>query len=283
MDQTKHIVSDSESKVIVTEDDCQRFAFGKNWEDFVRNSLTEERIEIATKHLLDFLEVSNLNGLSFIDIGSGSGIHSLAAYRSRAASIISFDVDPDSFKTSLIVSKEYGKDASKKWQVIQGSILDEDFLSSLPQADLVYSWGVLHHTGDLWKSISNSINLVKPGGRLYIAIYVKDKSSEFWIKIKKLYNRSNSIGKCILEFGYVLAFFAQAAFSFKLLHRIKYVLNYKKSRGMAFLTDVRDWLGGWPYQPATEKEICEYCQKLGLQLMKVKTGEANIEYLFKKP
>jgi SAM-dependent methyltransferase len=257
------------------------FSFGKNWEQFSRTNFSEERIEIARQHLLNFLDMRDLAGKYFLDIGCGSGIHSLAAFKSSAQRIASFDVDPYSVATTQKIHEMYGSPAN--WQIAQGSILEDTFLRTVEPADIVYSWGVLHHTGNVWQAIRNAATFLKPGSIFYIAIYDKTPDTPYWIDIKKKYNRSTGLGKKLMEFSYVWrAFFKTASLS-RVKQSFNYIKNYKKSRGMEFWTDVKDWLGGWPYEPATQEEICSFCEEtLGLERIKVKTGEANIEYLFKK-
>src|SRR5215213_8744027 len=127
-----------------------RFSFGKNWSDYVNESLDEERIAIAVVALQELLNLDNLRGQTFLDIGSGSGLHSLAAYRLGADEVISFDYDPDSVRTTEQLRAEAGSPTN--WQVLQGSILDEAVVEKY-HASIVYSWGVLHHTGAMWQAI----------------------------------------------------------------------------------------------------------------------------------
>jgi SAM-dependent methyltransferase len=159
------------------------FSFGKNWEQFVSANFTEERIEIARQHLLNFLETKDLEGKHFLDIGCGSGIHSLAAFKSAARSIVSFDVDPYSVATTKKIHEMYG--SPENWQIAQGSILDDNFIRAVELADIVYSWGVLHHTGNLWQAVKNAATFLKPGSIFYIAIYDKTPDTPHWIDIKK--------------------------------------------------------------------------------------------------
>jgi len=257
------------------------FAFGKNWENFINNYFSEERVAIAQKHILDFLEVKNLRGKYFLDIGCGSGLHSLAVLKAEAQKIISFDYDHSSVATTKKIHEMYGSPAN--WQIAQGSILDDNFIRTVEPADIVYSWGVLHHTGNVWQAIRNAATFLKPGSIFYIAIYDKTPDTPYWIDIKKKYNRSTWLGKKLMEFFYVWRTFFKTASLGRVKQSIAYIKNYKTSRGMEFWTDVKDWLGGWPYEPATQEEICRFCEgTLGLERMKVKAGEANIEYLFKK-
>ncbi len=257
------------------------FSFGKNWANYIRSHFSEERVQIAQQHILDFLECPDLQGKTFLDIGCGSGLHSLAAYKARAEKIVGFDFDPYSVATTQKIRELYGNPAH--WEIRYGSILDQHFITQIDPADIVYSWGVLHHTGDLWLAISNAATFLKPGSFFYIAIYEKNKDTDYWVAVKKTYNRCGRLGKKKMETAYVWRTFFKTKSLSTLLSSIKYIMGYKRSRGMAFWTDVKDWLGGWPYEPATREDICEFCEKeLGLKTIKVKTGEANIEYLFKK-
>ena len=262
-------------------EDKVTFSFGKNWQKFVERNFSDERVGISRVHLLDFLGLSDLQGKYFLDIGCGSGLHSLGAFRSGAGRIVGIDVDPFSVETSNRVREMSG--APPAWEVLHGSILDDAFVATVEPADIVYSWGVLHHTGDLWKAIGNAASLVKAGGLFYIAIYEKTEKSGHWIALKKEYNRASPLRKRAMELSYVYRhFFADRAPRY-VLESIRYMREYRKIRGMEFWTDIRDWLGGWPYEPATPGEVTGFCTgEPGLSTLKVKTGEANVEYLFRK-
>lgn len=252
------------------------FSFGKNWEKFVETHFTPERVDISRKHILDFLGMSDMTGKYFLDVGCGSGLSSLAAFKAGAARIVSFDVDPCSVKTTAKLCELQGN--PKTWTVLQGSALDNKFLATLEPADILYSWGVLHHTGAMWEAIENTMKLMRGDGLFYIALYTTGPKSGYWIRIKKEYNQASSFKKCLMEWGYVLRF---------ILGHLRHgqnplpeIFNYKKSRGMDFMTDVRDWLGGWPYEDTTVEEVQAFFEKHGFKQVNIKTGEANTEYLF---
>ncbi|MBP2673704.1 MAG: uncharacterized protein H6Q84_544 [Deltaproteobacteria bacterium] len=259
----------------------EAFSFGRNWDRFVREHYSDERVEISRRHLLDFLGMQDLSGKSFLDIGCGSGIHSLAALRSGASRIVSLDVDPFSMRATEWVRERAG--SPPVWEVHEGSILDPKFVSRLEPADIVYSWGVLHHTGNLWDAVRNAAGRILPAGLFYIALYEKTSESAYWIEAKQRYNCASAPGKRFMELGYVYRTFLRTKSPSILLRNLRYIRGYRASRGMAFWTDVRDWLGGWPYEPATPGEVTDFCERtLGLKTVKVKTGEANVEYLFSR-
>ncbi len=164
------------------------FNFGKNWSRFL-SVLNEERIEIAEQSLLAMFEVENFEEKTFLDIGSGSGLFSLAARR-LGARLVSFDFDPDSVACTLELKRRYFPD-DPNWRVERGSALDQSYLSSLGTFDLVYSWGVLHHTGAMWSAMENVLIPLKQKGQLYIALYNDQGwASRFWTWIKKTYNQT---------------------------------------------------------------------------------------------
>jgi 2-polyprenyl-3-methyl-5-hydroxy-6-metoxy-1,4-benzoquinol methylase len=259
-----------------------RFKFGKNWANYAQKNLTDENIQLAKTHIARFIESNTLEGKSFLDIGSGSGIHSLAANRLGASEIYSFDYDLDSVKTTLLSKKIEGDPAH--WQVEQGSILDKSFLEKLPSFDIVYSWGVLHHTGDMWLAIRNCATKLKQGGLLYISLYAKEAYPDYerWIDVKRMYNSSGSLRK-----NYLLAKETIRLLLGKLRNGeniIKYVHSYKEKRGMSFLHDQIDWIGGYPIEFSSKEEVIDFCAKdLGLQLKNISTGEGCSEFLFQKP
>jgi 2-polyprenyl-3-methyl-5-hydroxy-6-metoxy-1,4-benzoquinol methylase len=194
------------------QDSEQRFAFGKNWEQFVQEDFSPERVDKARARLLKSLRLEDLNSRTFLDIGCGSGIHSLAALQAGAAKVISFDYDADSVQTTQTLRNIAGN--PDHWTVRQGSVLDEGFMRSLETADIVYSWGVLHHTGKMWDAIKNACIPLKRDGVLFIALYSYttymngtlrgQPSPEQWLAIKQRYNRASATGKRVMETQHLL-------------------------------------------------------------------------------
>ncbi|RKY84732.1 hypothetical protein DRQ09_08200 [candidate division KSB1 bacterium] len=190
------------------------FDFGKNWQSFINNYLNDERIDEAKKSLCNFLEMENLKRKTFLDVGCGSGLFSLAAIKLGAEKVVSFDVDPYSVKCAEALYKNEGSPSN--WQIFEGSILDESLIKSIGTFDIVYSWGVLHHTGDMWKAIDNVCHLVKKDGLLYIAIYNRADGlaiypdgrfgpSKFWKFEKRIYSKLPLFLQNVIEF-FVMSF-----------------------------------------------------------------------------
>lgn len=265
----------------------ERFQFGQNWSQFLP-AIDEERIQQAEQSLKEMLEVDSLSGKTFLDIGSGSGLFSLAARR-LGARVHSFDFDPKSVYCTTELRKNYFRD-DESWKVQEASVLDGEFMKSLGQYDVVYSWGVLHHTGQLWAAMENAQQRVAPGGKLFIALYNDTGSqSARWYWIKKTYNGLP---------GILRSPFAAVVWlpnELKLLAKSVLTLNpklytdswtqYRQNRGMTKWRDIIDWVGGYPYEVSTPDEVFDFCRERGFQLTKLKCGRVGLgcnEFVFEK-
>ena len=162
---------------------------------------------------------------------------------------------------------------------MQGSALDSEFLDQLGRYNIVYSWGLLHHTGKMWAAIDNCIYLVNDDGIFFIAIY-NDQGikSHFWWMVKWLYNRLPRFLR--KPFAYTAGFFV--IFLMLLKHTIKLKLmvilgsnfDYKQSRGMSMLSDIDDWYGGFPYEFSTYEYLVDYVQSEGFELQNGKKASS---------
>jgi 2-polyprenyl-6-hydroxyphenyl methylase/3-demethylubiquinone-9 3-methyltransferase len=259
----------------------ERFAFGENWKSFLA-ILNEDRIEKAISSLRGMLDVEDLEGKTFLDIGSGSGLFSLAARRMGAA-VHSFDYDPSSVWCTAELRRRYFPD-DKKWEVERGSILDENFLKSLGQFDVVYAWGVLHHTGALWKSFELVTPLVKPkGGKLFLAVYNdQGPKSRRWRLVKRVYCKGPNVVKWLI-LGFVAVAFWGRLTLWDLV-RMKPFASWKgyyRDRGMSPWRDIVDWAGGYPFEVARPDHVFEFFRRRGFSLAKmVNRNGGNNEFVF---
>lgn len=237
-----------------------RFPFGANWRRFLA-TLTERRIQMAEDSLRERLQTSRLDGRSFLDVGSGSGLFSLAARR-LGARVYSFDYDNESVAcTRTLKERFFPGDAM--WHVSQGSILDRSYLAGLGMFDVVYSWGVLHHTGNMWQAIGNAVELVKSGGVLFIAIYNdQGRISRYWTAVKKLYNSSRVLRLLMTVVHMPYLYFGRMA-----ARTIRGRVGLE--RGMSLWYDMHDWLGGYPFEVAAAEHIVKYCGDRGLSLVRM--------------
>ena len=269
--------------------DDTRYEFGSNWRSYVEKALNERRVAHAVSSLKSFLEVEDLRGTAFLDIGCGSGLFSLAAHLLGAERVESFDFDADSVSTALELKARFAV-PDQRWSVRRGSVLDPDFMSSVASADVVYSWGVLHHTGRMWDAIDSAATKVLPGGRFAISIYNRvdrfPDSSKMWWHLKRTYTRSPVAVRRLMEGVYIGNFILTRLLTLRNPMRPIFDREGAGRRGMDFLHDVRDWLGGFPYEYATSGEVFGHVRRTtGFELAKLVNWEGNAcnELLFRRP
>jgi len=264
----------------------KRFEFGTNWQQFL-STIDDDRIAQAERSLINYLGIDNLAGKTFLDIGCGSGLFSLAAMRLRAKQVHSFDFDPRSVACGLELKRRYFPNTSH-WVLETGSALDTTYLEKLGQWDIVYSWGVLHHTGDMWIALGNVLPLVKEGGTLFISIYNdQGGASQRWHMVKAAYNKQ-LLAKWLIVSIFVPFFIARGALADLLRGKnpIRRYRGYRKNRGMSITHDWFDWLGGYPFEVAKPEQVFDFCHSRGFTLERLKTCGGGLgcnEYVFSKP
>jgi len=259
----------------------KRFEFGKNWRQFIK-VLTPERVAAAESSLISMLSCSTLRGKTFLDIGCGSGLFSLAARR-LGAQVHSFDYDLNSVSCTEELRRSYFPD-DDKWTVEAGSVLDLAYLLSLPKFDNVYSWGVLHHTGAIWQAIEKASTAVKERGLLFIALYNDQGGmSRRWAMTKKTYvslPRGAQPLLCACCFAWI---YWKRVVRGALRGR-PFETFENDYRGMSVWRDVVDWVGGYPFEVAQPGDVFEFLHGRGFQLVRMITthGSGCNEFVFRK-
>jgi 2-polyprenyl-3-methyl-5-hydroxy-6-metoxy-1,4-benzoquinol methylase len=263
-----------------------RFNFGANWRSFLE-TLSDERIAVAQKSLKDMLQLQDLTRKHFLDIGCGSGLFSLAAMRLGASEVLSFDYDTESVGCAKTL-KQWFFPGSSNWKIMRGDVLDEQFIKSLGAFDIVLSWGVLHHTGAIWKAMDNALAPVKNDGLFFIAIYNDQEMwSRWWMKVKQIHSK--------------LPTKLQPVYAGLFLPRLdgptmaKNMLNgklpwahwseYFQIRGMSRWHDIKDWIGGLPFEVAKPEEVFHFCKQRGFVLEQLTTcggGKGCNQFVFRK-
>ncbi len=261
----------------------ERFGFGANWSQYLAH-IDENRIETAKQSLLNMLKTENLSGQSFLDIGCGSGLFSLAAVR-LGAKVRSFDYDPDSVACACFLRGRFAP--ASDWDISGGSVLDSAFLGGLGRYDIVYSWGVLHHTGSMWNAIENATAMVARNGKLFLSIYHDSGlATRAWRAVKHTYVHSPPTLRKSIVYLALIRLWGPAVVRNLMSGRstIAAWRNYDQNgRGMSAWTDVVDWVGGYPFEAAKPEQIVRFLARLGFACqtsrLRPRTGCCN-EFIF---
>jgi 2-polyprenyl-3-methyl-5-hydroxy-6-metoxy-1,4-benzoquinol methylase len=263
----------------------ERYEFGKNWQRFL-GLLNAERIDEAERSLRTMLGVDDLTGTSFLDIGSGSGLFSLAARR-LGARVRSFDYDPRSVACTRELKQRFFAD-DPNWTVEEGSVLDPRYLERLGKFDLVYSWGVLHHTGAMWQALANVTIPVVAGGRLFIAVY---NHQVYWTRVHTFLKRAFVgapwplnwvVAAPIIAFNVLRGLLKDLL---QLRNPLARYRQYDRARGMSWWHDCLDWIGGYPFETATPEAVFAFFQERGFVLERMTTCGGGLgcnQFVFRK-
>ena len=251
------------------------FAFGENWADFAR-IVDDDRINAAVEGLKRLLAGVDLSGKRFLDIGCGSGLHALAALKLGAAEVFAVDLDPHSVKTARALLSQHAPGCS--WRVEKRSVFDlgspsegtprsdvdvgRDLSENLGTFDVVYSWGVLHHTGDMHRAIQGATGLVKEGGSFVFALYRRTLMCPLWKIEKRWYSRASQRAQSAAR-GVYTGLFTVGLWLTGRTMRAYNIECMKRTRGMNFEHDAHDWLGGYPYESINAEEVEALMSDLG--------------------
>lgn len=222
------------------------FTFGANWLAYSR-LLDASRVNAATQSVKDLLGVSDLNGLTAVDIGAGSGLFTIAMMRLGASSVLALDRDP-ACVTAIAANVRRFVDPAVvcRVEVRQADVLDP---STLPRSrfDVVYAWGSLHHTGAMWPAIENAASLSADRGLFAVALYNRTFFTRGWLAVKQLYNGAPAFVRIAMVAGLCGVRAGGRLAAGKPITRAE--------RGMSVWYDAVDWLGGLPYEAASPAEV----------------------------
>lgn len=265
----------------------RRFEFGRNWSSFIAR-VDDARVRSAEEALARALGASDLRGERFLDAGCGSGLHSLAARR-LGAEVVSFDFDPESVAAARALKARFAPD-DPQWSIAEGSVLDGDFVRGLGAFDIVYSWGVLHHTGAMWDALRCIEQAIGPRGRLFVALY-NDQGlpSRMWTSIKRRYVRGGRLTKAALLLGAGAYFEGRSTVGRVIrgepLLPFEQWRRRKTERGMSVWTDLVDWVGGYPFEVSKPEQIFEFYRARGFELEHLATCGGGLgcnEFVFRR-
>jgi 2-polyprenyl-3-methyl-5-hydroxy-6-metoxy-1,4-benzoquinol methylase len=235
----------------------RRFAFGENWKSFASNA-SGESLSQAQRGLLRLFPNGEIADARMLDVGCGSGLSMVAALRLGAIQVDGIDVDPNSIAAARLLLTKF--ESGRNWSAETTDLFD---LPVRPY-DVVYTWGVLHHTGAMWRALERVMMFVRPGGLLAFALYRRSPACRFWRSEKKLYAAAPSSVRFIIRTAYKGAYLAAIAASGR--NPASYVSSYSRSRGMSFHHDIHDWLGGYPYESAAPDEITRFLTERGFSI-----------------
>lgn len=247
------------------------FSFGANWQEFL-GKLSPEAIDQAVASFRQFTRLPDLGAHEFLDLGCGSGLSSLVALKLNARRVLSIDVDPHSVAAALELRTRL-EVSPQRWEIRQGSVLDDGFLRSLGRFSYVHSWGVLHHTGKMWPALANvAEHAVAHSGYFHTALYNEHRMAPTWLKIKRWCNASPRVVFPLVKYGYIGALFGKMLLKFR--SPVKYVREYGQRRGMNFFRDVDDWIGGLPYEYCSAGALTDFMTERAFSLVRLRTTDS---------
>ena len=157
---------------------------------FYKDHWTDYPLELegVIKHL-QHIYPDGLEGKTVLDGGCGSGMVSVA-FATLGADVTGVDVTRQCVENGRKNAQRFGVEC----RFIQADLVT---LSLDDQFDIIYTWGVLHHTPDAEASFHSLATHLKEDGDIIIAVYLRTPLSGFWNSIRVFYQRSPSMLKTV--------------------------------------------------------------------------------------
>lgn len=158
---------------------------------FYKDHWTDYPLELkgVLKHLEELFP-EGVKGKRVLDGGSGSGMVSVA-FALMGADVTGVDITPKCVENGYKRAEHYGV----KCKFINESLVTLDL--SNEHFDIIYSWGVLHHTEDARQSFFSLARHLREGGEIIVAVYLKTKISWFWNFARIFYQNAPTVFKTI--------------------------------------------------------------------------------------
>ena len=138
--------------------------FGELWKDLSSEQFRDS-VELFTKRAIaNNFDLDWLKGKTCLDAGCGSGRYSVALAIHGAAKITAVDVSSTGLETARNNAQEFNQIQFQQASVLNLPFPDQSF-------DLVWCAGVLHHTDNFDKGLSELTRVLKPNGKLFLLVY----------------------------------------------------------------------------------------------------------------
>jgi SAM-dependent methyltransferase len=135
-------------------------------DEFLSNPAWREK---APQDVCDRLGVERawFAGKKVLDCGCGPGRH-VFAFAAMGARVTAFDLAERTLDAARAAASGFSNVTIDKHSILDPLPYPMDY-------DVVWSYGVLHHTGDTLRGLKNIARHVRPGGKLYVMLYAEPR------------------------------------------------------------------------------------------------------------
>jgi ubiquinone/menaquinone biosynthesis C-methylase UbiE len=135
----------------------------------------KNRYESYAPWLKKLIDNIDAKGKIVLELGCGIGVD-LLEFAKNGAKVTGLDLTPKHLELAQKLFDTYGHKAT----FIQGDA--ENLTLPSESVDVVYSFGVLHHTPNIDKAIAEIHRVLKPGGQAIVGLYHKN-SWNYWVNV----------------------------------------------------------------------------------------------------